>query len=240
MTVLIPMPYVLRAISAPDHAFRRPTPNGIVQSWLPGYPCGFIRLTAQAGATMHEDLLGEPPANPTLIELVKQIREPLAVLGGCTTIYRNGRLDRLLKEDPEGDRIERAARKLVSSLDERCRPPCGECTAGTLRDTVGTSSNRYELTAGCLPTPAGSERLVLVLVRPGGEPAFPSVPEVTRRWPLTRREAQTALLLARGYPTKNVAKEMDISWHTARGYVDRVLRKLEVRSRAAVGPILLS
>lgn len=190
---------------------------------------------------MHEDLLGEPSARSALIELTNQIREPLAIFGGRKALYRNRRLDRLLNGEPGRDGIIGAARGLVSRIAGRCQTPCAStCAIGTLRDTVETSGNRYELTAGCLSAPPGSERMVLVLVKPDGGPAFPSVQEISRRWPLTPREAQAALLLARGYPTKKVAKEMDISWHTARGYVERVLRKLKVRSRAAVGPHLLN
>lgn len=51
---------------------------------------------------------------------------------------------------------------------------------------------------------------------------------------LSPRESQVAMLLARGLSTKAIAKELEVSWHTARGHVTRVLKKIGVGSRREV------
>jgi DNA-binding CsgD family transcriptional regulator len=51
---------------------------------------------------------------------------------------------------------------------------------------------------------------------------------------LTRREAETALLLAAGYSNNEVAALLGISPHTARHHTENVMTKLWVRSRRAV------
>ena len=55
---------------------------------------------------------------------------------------------------------------------------------------------------------------------------------------LTAREAQVALLLARGRSNSAVAAELGISTHTARHHTQRVLTKLGVHSRAAAGALI--
>jgi DNA-binding CsgD family transcriptional regulator len=54
------------------------------------------------------------------------------------------------------------------------------------------------------------------------------------RFGLTRREIETAQLMARGYSNREVATAMGISLHTARRHSEQVLLKLNLHSRAAV------
>jgi DNA-binding NarL/FixJ family response regulator len=68
------------------------------------------------------------------------------------------------------------------------------------------------------------------------EPNRTGKPEdFARRFGLTRREAQVALLLARGRSNQAIARELKISSHTARHHTQRVFSKLEVHSRAEAG-----
>jgi DNA-binding NarL/FixJ family response regulator len=52
---------------------------------------------------------------------------------------------------------------------------------------------------------------------------------------LTRREAQVARLLSRGHSNQAIARELEISEHTARHHTQRILAKLEVHSRGEAG-----
>jgi DNA-binding NarL/FixJ family response regulator len=52
---------------------------------------------------------------------------------------------------------------------------------------------------------------------------------------LTDRETEVAFLLAQGRSNVAIAKELDISTHTARHHTQRVLAKLKVHSRAEAG-----
>jgi DNA-binding NarL/FixJ family response regulator len=59
--------------------------------------------------------------------------------------------------------------------------------------------------------------------------------ELTTRFGLTRREVQVATLLAQGRSNEAIAKELEISAHTARHHTQRILSKLEVHSRGEAG-----
>lgn len=65
-------------------------------------------------------------------------------------------------------------------------------------------------------------------------PALPRRAEVMDAYGLSSREAEVALLLAQGLSTKAIARDLEVSWHTARGHVSRVLKKLDVSSRKLV------
>jgi DNA-binding CsgD family transcriptional regulator len=54
------------------------------------------------------------------------------------------------------------------------------------------------------------------------------------RFGLTKREVETAQLIARGYSNREVGAAMGISRNTARRHSEQVLLKLNVHSRAAV------
>jgi DNA-binding NarL/FixJ family response regulator len=56
-----------------------------------------------------------------------------------------------------------------------------------------------------------------------------------RRFRLTAREVEVALLLAQGRSNVAIAKTLGISTHTARHHTQRVLGKLKVHSRAEAG-----
>ncbi len=55
------------------------------------------------------------------------------------------------------------------------------------------------------------------------------------RFGLTRREIEVAKLLAQGQSNQAIARELNISAHTARHHTQRILAKLEVHSRGEAG-----
>lgn len=63
-------------------------------------------------------------------------------------------------------------------------------------------------------------------------------PVVTKQYRLTRREMDVAHLLALGKANTEIAEALSISEHTCRHHTERILTKLGVRSRAAVGASL--
>ena len=56
---------------------------------------------------------------------------------------------------------------------------------------------------------------------------------------LTPREQQVAIELSHGSSNRDIAERLGVSVHTVRHHTERVLAKLRVRSRAAVGRRLL-
>ncbi len=64
--------------------------------------------------------------------------------------------------------------------------------------------------------------------------ARPGVPSPPPRRPLSPREAQIALLVADGLPTKAIAMRLGISPWTVSTYLRRMYARFGVRSRAAM------
>ena len=81
--------------------------------------------------------------------------------------------------------------------------------------------------------------IVLVFVEPAPQ-LLPSEEELREQFGLSRKEVKVARLIAEGLSNEEVAVELSISPHTARHHTERVLAKLEVRSRIHVRAALLS
>lgn len=69
---------------------------------------------------------------------------------------------------------------------------------------------------------------------------LPSPETLVRLYDLTEKEAETTLLLAKGYSTKALARAQGVSWHTARGRVERCRRKLGVSKRTRILPRIMA
>ena len=78
-----------------------------------------------------------------------------------------------------------------------------------------------------------SSRTVMVTIE-RAEANLPSRDFLIRRFAMTSREADVALLLARGSRNAAIASELHISPHTARHHTESVLAKLNVHGRGEV------
>jgi DNA-binding NarL/FixJ family response regulator len=63
----------------------------------------------------------------------------------------------------------------------------------------------------------------------------PKQPRLGQEFGLTRRETEVARLLSQGRSNQAIARELDISEHTARHHTQRILNKLQVHSRGEAG-----
>lgn len=78
---------------------------------------------------------------------------------------------------------------------------------------------------------AGSEPVVVVLLDRNA-PTIPGGPfDVCRRFNLTPREIEVALLLADRMSCREIANRLEMSFHTARCHTEKILAKLGVRSK---------
>jgi DNA-binding CsgD family transcriptional regulator len=91
--------------------------------------------------------------------------------------------------------------------------------------------------------PQDSPASAVMVRRPGGEPVVvvlldrvsgtltPDVSDLCRRFNLTPRESEVALLLSQRMSCREIANRLDMSFHTARSHTERIMMKLGVRSK---------
>ena len=160
------------------------------------------------------------------------------------TAYRNAAAAALIDDD--GHQILREARALALTVTlpvpDVGRRPAGrdaarEVTLGAIHFRLSAVAVPASLPRTSLP-PVLCEPAVLVTIT-RTSPALPSPTVLRRRFQLTAREASVALLLAEGRSNAGVARRLGISENTVRHYIETVLLKLDVPSRAAVAAALL-
>lgn len=109
-----------------------------------------------------------------------------------------------------------------------------------VRDAIRVTVDRVRYLLRFVPLPAGllgTEPLFAAgLVRLSGMPL--TLANLTARYGLTRREAEVARLLARGYSNKAVAAELGVSPYTARNHARAVMTRLGVGSRAKAASLI--
>ena len=72
----------------------------------------------------------------------------------------------------------------------------------------------------------------------GAAPAGLTDDELHERFALTPRQIEVARLVAQGHSNADIAERMGLSFYTVRNYIEQILRRLDVPSRAAVGAML--
>lgn len=177
------------------------------------------------------------------------VPEALLVVGADgRELHRNAALRQRLAEEPERERVAAEMHALAAALHARrttrvlhgahaplvhAALPTGGVPTGERR--VATPLARYVLRAAY-----GAEAIwgtaAAVLVSLDAASAVEPAPSVLGT--LTPRELEVARLLARRATNEEVAAALGVSPHTARHHVQRVLEKLGLRSRRAVGALL--
>ena len=147
--------------------------------------------------------------------------------------YTNAAAERLLVADAERGILTREMRAVSrTALTQR--------GAKSAEVEVETKVGRYRMRATMLLQKIKEirNRAVLVTIERAGS-TMPSRESLMRRFGMTGREADVALLLARGARNAAIASELHISPHTARHHTENVLAKLHVRARAEVARALV-
>ncbi len=148
---------------------------------------------------------------------------------------RTSSLDQLLASEENGTALLGAIRELATRpalvhaepADDRPRR-----TDGVLRTEFRGRATSYALLRVDLQI--GSQPLVVVVVEHADVQA--SVATVLReRYGLTEREIEVARELTAGRSVRSVGERLGMSEHTARHHTERVYRKIDVHSRAALG-----
>jgi DNA-binding CsgD family transcriptional regulator len=172
----------------------------------------------------------------TLGEAFEEVETGMAIFGGdgLHEVTRNVRLDELLDQEPERDR-------LVELIARQARQVglAGECLSDDDRE-LALAGGVYRLVASraaagtLLPEPA-----VLVLMD-RLSPALPTTQELRINFGLRGREPQVALLAAEGLTNAAIAERLRLSAHTVRHYLERVLERLGLHSRKALALHLMA
>ena len=149
-------------------------------------------------------------------------------------VYESSALTAALALDDRAAHVRAEAARLAADL----RTP--ELRAAPMR-TVRTDRGTYGLRATLLPEGAtlSPRPGVLVSVRVPASPR-PTARALRHRFALTRREAEVALLLARGLANGAVADTLCISPHTARRHTERVMGEFSVAARGQVAAAVLT
>ena len=163
-------------------------------------------------------------------EVVDRVPTAVAFLGaGGREEYCNRALRRLLSAEPESAALLAAVRAHAD------RPELDDEAGPVAEEPLRLAGGVYHLRLGRAPASVGPGWLVLV----DRASPYPSTSALQDRLGLTAREAEVALLLARGHSNQEVADALTISPHTARHHVQSVLGKLGISSRSAVSHVLL-
>lgn len=109
--------------------------------------------------------------------------------------------------------------------------------AGFVRRRVPVGGRRANAYAKLASGGDGQPATLVVVIAPG-EDAQTSRSELRRRFGLTRREAEVALLLAERRSNREIAEALFIAETTARKHTEKVLTKLNTNSRTDVGAIV--
>lgn len=158
--------------------------------------------------------------------------------GRGRVLERTPRMEALLEMEPERGELLGAAALLARRLMSlRCpkksspTPPEQLCACAG----VPTSTARYRLRGAFLPASAGLPgSKVMVSFQQDKDLVIPTASELVTARGLTPRQAEVALLLARGASDQEVADTLAISPHTARKHAEHIFAKLGVHSRKAI------
>jgi len=155
---------------------------------------------------------------------------------GLEEIARNARLEELLEQEPERDRL----RSLIARQARQAAAAGKGCLPMEEDREIELAGGSYRLVASraaagmVLPEPA-----VMVLMD-RLSPSLPTTQELRISFGLRGREPQIALLAAEGLSNAAIAARLRLSAHTVRHYLERVLDRLGLRTRKALALHLMA
>lgn len=157
-------------------------------------------------------------------------------------IHRNPAARGLLEEEPEAERLVRQASRLAHDVVRLRNPrrkadPSGPVAPGERIVEVG--STRYRMRVLFLEPHIVDVRAVVIVQLEPLVLRLPSVRRLKERFGLTRRQAEVALLLARGASNPEIAAALSISPHTVRSHAEVVFQKLNIHTRKGLALRLL-
>ena len=200
-----------------------------------------LQLSPATGGAEHDDHeirlpLSDEPGAPRaglplapLAAVLDSIDQGIMLLRSDTyPCFSNSAAQRLLSADGEGGDLAR-------EIQAVSRTALKSALRRSVEVEVETLTGRYRMRATMLLDKIKeiSNRAVLVTIE-RSQANLPTREALMKRFGMTGREADVALLLARGDRNAAIASELRISPHTARHHTENVLSKLNVHARAEV------
>lgn len=172
-----------------------------------------------------------------LLHALDSLGQPALLCDSCgRPLHRTPCLEALLAAEPEAEILRGEMMGVVAALRQRAR---GDRAGGVApphapEREVRTRRSRYRVSGCVYGGPRAGERAVVLVGVTCLTPARRSEQEIREKWSLTRAEARVALRLAEGRSNEEIARELYLSPHTVRRHTEKVLQKMNLRSRAEV------
>jgi DNA-binding NarL/FixJ family response regulator len=132
-----------------------------------------------------------------------------------------------------------ATKILALAVDDRQAESVLDCAAAGMAGWVGTDATVEELARAVEHVARGelmcSARHAALLFGRVADLLTHGAPETAAPVPLTAREREVGVLLARGLSNKGISRSLGIGIATVKDHVHNILGKLEVSSRAEAG-----
>lgn len=178
------------------------------------------------------------------------VRSPPGSLPDATVVFdREGKrlldssraLTRLAEVTGAGELLADAIRGTAraAAASDRTRPETGIGRSRTSMRRIRLPAADVEIIATQLGDEHGRAGNVVLVTVHSTASCLPSRTTLVERSSLTPREADVALLLARGFSRSRIAETLGLSAHTVRHHTEGVFRKLGVTTRSAVAVALL-
>lgn len=110
---------------------------------------------------------------------------------------------------------------------------------GTVLRGLGAGVESVYVRCETLEDARPEKQLVVVAIQARPNP-FPSTQELQKRFQLTRREAEVALLVAERTSTQEIADMLFVTRHTVRRHIEKVMLKMGVSRRTDVRHVLVA
>lgn len=157
--------------------------------------------------------------------------------------YRSQRLRRMLHDEPEAEQVIEEMHALAEAVASYRRRPSKSAPAQAApagQRSVTTAVTTYDARAVLTSDESIGQGGYVLVELERDEHRLPSPSRLMECLGLTAREAEIALLLARGASNRECAQRLDISPYTVRTHVEHIFSKLGIRSRKALALRLLA
>lgn len=175
-----------------------------------------------------------------LLNAVEVLGQAVLVCGpDGRVLHETAALTTALAGDREAAMLRASLLSVAVGAGRRTRPAVHSARQPTSPPLIELRTAHAEYVARASVCDDGRARGSLILVSLERlTPTVPSAEELRRRFGLTEREAEVALLLSMRRTNQEIAAALGVSTHTARHHTENVMRKIGSTSRAEVAAAL--